>query len=117
MARLLIARGEYLHIPYQCLLLISYCTSNHTLINEAVLSCGRYSKTIPHAITGPDVNTVLIAVPVNKDIMRLELLSISLSYSGTHGYMAPEVIRKGVQYTSSADWFSLGCVLYKLLKG
>ena len=49
--------------------------------------------------------------------MRLELLSISLSYSGTHGYMAPEVIRKGVQYTSSADWFSLGCVLYKLLKG
>jgi beta-adrenergic-receptor kinase len=31
--------------------------------------------------------------------------------------MAPEVIKKGVQYTFTADWFSLGCVLYKLLKG
>ena len=37
--------------------------------------------------------------------------------SGTHGYMAPEVIKKGVQYDSSADWFSFGCVLYKLLRG
>jgi beta-adrenergic-receptor kinase len=37
--------------------------------------------------------------------------------SGTHGYMAPEVIKKGVQYTFTADWFSLGCVLYKLLRG
>lgn len=36
---------------------------------------------------------------------------------GTHGYMAPEVIKKGVHYDSSADWFSLGCVLYKLLRG
>ena len=36
---------------------------------------------------------------------------------GTHGYMAPEVIRKGVQYTFTADWFSLGCVIYKLLRG
>lgn len=36
---------------------------------------------------------------------------------GTHGYMAPEVIKKGVQYTFTADWFSLGCVLYKLLRG
>lgn len=36
---------------------------------------------------------------------------------GTHGYMAPEVVKKGVQYTYTADWFSLGCVLYKLLKG
>lgn len=31
--------------------------------------------------------------------------------------MAPEVVRKGVQYTYTADWFSLGCVFYKLLKG
>ncbi|XP_076477830.1 G protein-coupled receptor kinase 1 isoform X2 [Bombus vancouverensis nearcticus] len=36
---------------------------------------------------------------------------------GTHGYMAPEVLSKGVTYDSSADWFSLGCVLHKLLKG
>ncbi|MFH4974706.1 hypothetical protein AB6A40_001415 [Gnathostoma spinigerum] len=36
---------------------------------------------------------------------------------GTHGYMAPEVLAKGVAYDSSADWFSYGCMLYKLLKG
>lgn len=36
---------------------------------------------------------------------------------GTHGYMAPEVLSKGQSYDSSADWFSLGCMLYKLLKG
>ncbi|EDV22424.1 uncharacterized protein TRIADDRAFT_59012 [Trichoplax adhaerens] len=36
---------------------------------------------------------------------------------GTHGYMAPEVLQKGVAYDSSADWFSLGCMLYKLLRG
>lgn len=36
---------------------------------------------------------------------------------GTHGYMAPEVLAKGVSYDSSADWFSYGCMLYKLLKG
>lgn len=30
--------------------------------------------------------------------------------------MAPEVLAKGVAYDSSADWFSLGCMLYKLLK-
>jgi beta-adrenergic-receptor kinase len=36
---------------------------------------------------------------------------------GTHGYMAPEVLSKGTSYDSSADWFSLGCMLFKLLKG
>lgn len=36
---------------------------------------------------------------------------------GTHGYMAPEVLAKGVAYDSSADWFSFGCMLFKLLKG
>lgn len=38
-------------------------------------------------------------------------------FSGTHGYMAPEVLSKGTAYDSSADWFSFGCMLYKLLKG
>ena len=38
-------------------------------------------------------------------------------FSGTHGYMAPEVLHKGQSYDSSADWFSFGCMLYKLLKG
>ena len=31
--------------------------------------------------------------------------------------MAPEVLAKGQSYDSSADWFSFGCMLYKLLKG
>lgn len=31
--------------------------------------------------------------------------------------MAPEVLSKGVTYDSSADWFSFGCMLHKLLKG
>ncbi|THD24169.1 Protein-serine/threonine kinase [Fasciola hepatica] len=37
--------------------------------------------------------------------------------AGTHGYMAPEVLQKGCPYDSPADWFSLGCMLYKLLRG
>jgi beta-adrenergic-receptor kinase len=31
--------------------------------------------------------------------------------------MAPEVLAKGVAYDSSADWFSFGCMIFKLLKG
>uniref|UniRef100_A0A8C6XRY8 G protein-coupled receptor kinase n=1 Tax=Naja naja TaxID=35670 RepID=A0A8C6XRY8_NAJNA len=37
--------------------------------------------------------------------------------SGTHGYMAPEVLQKGTAYDCTADWFSLGCMLFKLLRG
>uniref|UniRef100_A0A670ZYD1 G protein-coupled receptor kinase n=1 Tax=Pseudonaja textilis TaxID=8673 RepID=A0A670ZYD1_PSETE len=36
---------------------------------------------------------------------------------GTHGYMAPEVLQKGTAYDCTADWFSLGCLLFKLLRG
>ena len=46
------------------------------------------------------------------------LTHVVLHFSvGTHGYMAPEVLSKGTAYDSSADWFSFGCMLYKLLKG
>ena len=31
--------------------------------------------------------------------------------------MAPEVITKGINYTYTADWFSFGCVCYKLVVG
>jgi beta-adrenergic-receptor kinase len=31
--------------------------------------------------------------------------------------MAPEVLARNVQYDSSADWFSYGCSIFKLLKG
>lgn len=57
--------------------------------------------------------------------VRISDLGLACDYSkkkphasvGTHGYMAPEVLAKGVAYDASADWFSLGCMLYKLLKG
>ena len=49
--------------------------------------------------------------------MSAMFICLSFMFSGTHGYMAPEVIKKGVQYTFTADWFSLGCVIYKLLRG
>jgi hypothetical protein len=45
------------------------------------------------------------------------VLKIEFCSRGTHGYMAPEVLSKGTAYDSSADWFSFGCMLYKLLKG
>lgn len=45
------------------------------------------------------------------------LLNKILICRGTHGYMAPEVLSKGTMYDSSADWFSFGCMLFKLLKG
>ena len=37
--------------------------------------------------------------------------------AGTPYYMAPEVLMRGQTYSLPADWFSLGCMLYKLLKG
>jgi beta-adrenergic-receptor kinase len=57
--------------------------------------------------------------------VRISDLGLACDYSkkkphasvGTHGYMAPEVLAKGVAYDSSADWFSLGCMMFKLLKG
>jgi beta-adrenergic-receptor kinase len=35
----------------------------------------------------------------------------------TYIYMPFEVLAKGVAYDSSADWFSFGNMMYKLLKG
>ncbi|KAM6155157.1 G protein-coupled receptor kinase 3 isoform 2-T2 [Rhynchocyon petersi] len=57
--------------------------------------------------------------------VRISDLGLACDYSkkkphasvGTHGYMAPEVLQKGTAYDSSADWFSLGCMLFKLLRG
>ena len=46
--------------------------------------------------------------------MTKVFVNIGLSLDG---YMAPEVLSKGTAYDSSADWFSFGCMLYKLLKG
>ena len=49
-------------------------------------------------------------------LVVIKALSLS-PLRGTHGYMAPEVLQKGTAYDSSADWFSLGCMLFKLLRG
>eukprot|EP00118_Oscarella_pearsei_P009919 m.58612 g.58612 ORF g.58612 m.58612 type:complete len:730 (+) comp34819_c0_seq19:76-2265(+) len=35
---------------------------------------------------------------------------------GTHGYMAPEVLQK-LEYGCTSDWFSFGCMIFKLLAG
>ena len=62
---------------------------------------------------------------MNMVMLRISDLGLACDFSkkkphasvGTHGYMAPEVLAKGVAYDSSADWFSFGCMLYKLSKG
>jgi serine/threonine protein kinase len=47
----------------------------------------------------------------------LDYLAVSLLYRGTTGYIAPEVIMKDVEYDCCSDWFSFGCMLYKMLSG
>uniref|UniRef100_UPI00398F460D beta-adrenergic receptor kinase 1-like n=1 Tax=Pristiophorus japonicus TaxID=55135 RepID=UPI00398F460D len=42
--------------------------------------------------------------------------SLPTATIGTIGYMAPEVVEQGTAYNSSADWFSLGCVLHRLVQ-
>lgn len=49
--------------------------------------------------------------------LRLTITAVVCVDRGTHGYMAPEVLAKGQAYDSSADWFSFGCMVYKLLRG
>eukprot|EP00041_Stephanoeca_diplocostata_P036665 m.1347605 g.1347605 ORF g.1347605 m.1347605 type:complete len:764 (+) comp24912_c0_seq12:496-2787(+) len=43
--------------------------------------------------------------------------TIPTSECGTHGYMAPEVLKPDAPYGLGADWFSLGCTVYELLVG
>lgn len=59
--------------------------------------------------------SVTIQLVINLHISHRAL--VCFSTRGTHGYMAPEVLQKGTAYDSSADWFSLGCMLFKLLRG
>ena len=59
---------------------------------------------------------------MQRDVLQVfilidRILFVLFLCRGTHGYMAPEVLSKGTAYDSSADWFSFGCMLYKLLKG
>lgn len=57
--------------------------------------------------------------PVCDSAVKWQMLTVMrfVCCRGTHGYMAPEVLQKGTAYDSSADWFSLGCMLFKLLRG
>lgn len=73
--------------------------SGHIRISDLGLACD-FSKKKPHASVGTH----------GKDEENLNIIIFL-------GYMAPEVLAKGVAYDSSADWFSFGCMLYKLLKG
>lgn len=59
------------------------------------------------------VGVIKILLYIRINLFKL----VFVFYRGTHGYMAPEVLQKGTAYDSSADWFSLGCMLFKLLRG
>ena len=64
----------------------------------------------------------LLLLKINYPNPFLLLLDITLEdyftfHSGTHGYIAPEVLRRGTSYGSGADWFSYGCTIFKLLRG
>ena len=37
--------------------------------------------------------------------------------SGTVGYMAPEVLEPGQEYSYGCDWWSLGCMIFEFLVG
>jgi beta-adrenergic-receptor kinase len=72
--------------------------SGHVRISDLGLACD-YSKKKPQA-----------GVLVTSYKLKMEP-GYYVSFSGTYGYMAPEVMAKGVAYDSSADWFSFGCML------
>lgn len=78
----------------------------------------------------PDAIYVTLAQPANillDECGHVRISDLGLTYDvsenwptsavGTHGYTAPEVLQKGIQYAFSADWYSLGCTVYKLLVG
>lgn len=75
-------------------------------------------SSLPSSSNHRDIRTIhknqLVSATIEWIILNVFPL---LSCRGTHGYMAPEVLSKGTAYDSSADWFSFGCMLYKLLKG
>lgn len=58
---------------------------------------------LEHMVTCKTANTIIIKYNDNKDYF--------------HPLRAPEVLCKGMAYDSCADWFSFGCMIYKLLKG
>ena len=47
-------------------------------------------------------------------LSRFEAGDLTIGRCGTHGYMAPEIVR-GRPYSYGADLFSLGVVMYQLL--
>jgi len=100
----------------------------HVRISDLGLACD-FSKKKPHAsvYVHTHIHTctcmcvcvyIYIYICRNDRACRnVSLCKLPVLFSGTHGYMAPEVLSKGTAYDSSADWFSFGCMLYKLLKG
>ncbi|KAG4078925.1 hypothetical protein HA402_010877 [Bradysia odoriphaga] len=109
---------------------LHYHLSQHGVFNEAEMKfyAAEVILGLDHMhrryIVYRDLKPANILLDENGHV-RISDLGLACDYSkkkphasvGTHGYMAPEVLSKGTPYDSSADWFSFGCMLYKLLKG
>nr|XP_058895491.1 beta-adrenergic receptor kinase 2 isoform X3 [Kogia breviceps] len=105
----------------------------HVRISDLGLACD-FSKKKPHAsvfspharpaletlvtVEGWEIRWAYVrALALSTGRWRHTGTPVPIPSRGTHGYMAPEVLQKGTAYDSSADWFSLGCMLFKLLRG
>lgn len=105
-----------------CFVLLLFCISFWVFVlSQVILGLDHMHRRF---IVYRDLKPANILLDENGHV-RISDLGLACDFSkkkphasvGTHGYMAPEVLSKGTPYDSSADWFSFGCMLYKLLKG
>ncbi|RLN07211.1 putative protein kinase superfamily protein [Panicum miliaceum] len=78
------------------------CSPNHLLLSTLLLL-------VQEAEVATQINPwpELIAEPSDER---------SMSFGGTHEYLAPEII-KGEDHGSAVDWWTFGIFLYELLFG